>query len=354
MQDLRFGVIGAGMIAGHACTAINAHPHAYVHACWDPHAQRLAAQCDAHSIPVRHDSAEALLNDPDVDAVYVAVPNKFHAGYNLDALRAGKHLLAEKPFAMNLAEAQTIANEARARPEQVFMVGMNQRFNADSQKARDLVQRGVLGDVYHAKAYWTRREGIPRLGTWFGHKDLAGGGCLLDIGVHMLDLALYTLGRFDPVAVTGMTYSKFGPRGLGQGGWGSSTPEGLAFDVDDLATALIRFADGLTLQLDISWARHQAEPDRHDVQLFGTDAGVSLFPCRLYHRGNPLRDGYEVIDDVQAAVPMPHAERFHHFIQVIRGEETLCITLDETLAVQRILDAIYQSAATGREVRLDV
>src|SRR5262249_49032881 len=137
-------------------------------------------------------SAKELFADRSIDAVYIATPNKFHVPLAKEALQAGKHVILEKPFAMNAVEAAEAIATAKAAGK-VLTVGMNQRFTADSQKIKHLVEQGVLGEIYHAKASWMRRAGIPKLGTWFGNHEMSGGGCLYDIGVHMLDLCLYTL-----------------------------------------------------------------------------------------------------------------------------------------------------------------
>ncbi len=348
MSRLRFGLIGAGQIAHISAKSIQSHDAADIVAAHDPNAARLAELCEAFEIPAAYDTADALFQDDGVDAVYIAVPNKYHAPLAQAALEAGKHVILDKPFAMNLAEAEGVAAAAAAAGK-VFTLGMNMRFREDSQKVKSLVDAGVLGDIYHAKAFWFRRQGIPRIGTWFGNKELAGGGCLLDIGVHLLDLCLHTMGNFEPVSVSGATYTKFGHRGLGEGGWGKSDREGIPFDVDDFATALIKFANGATVSLDVSWACHAEEHNRNNVHLYGSEAGASLYPAKLF-RQDPLRTDYDVIDNLAGDTPMPHGDRFHNFINHILGDEPLCCTVDQALTIQRILDAIYESAQTGREV----
>jgi predicted dehydrogenase len=228
---------------------------------------------------------------------------------------------------------------------------MNQRFRAESQRVAELVRNGKLGQVYHAKAFWLRRSGIPKLGTWFSSKALAGGGALYDIGVHLLDLALFALDRFDPVSVSGQTYSVFGPRGIGEGTWGLSDRAHQQFDVDDNATALLRFADGATLVLDVSWAMHQKEPERMNVLLHGSEAGAGIYPGELYRFGSEP-GVYETSTLPDSPLPYPHCNRFHNFIGSILGTEEPCVTPAQALAVQRILDAIAESSRTGREVML--
>lgn len=351
MSTVRIGIIGAGAIAGSCINAVSKHDQAEIIAVHDLSAERMAALADEHSIDRRYATADELCADGDVDAVYIAVPNKFHAPLAVQALQAGKHVIIDKPFAMNLEEAQGVALAA-ADAGKIFTVGMNQRFRGESQTVRNLVADGVLGEVYHAKAYWNRRTGIPKLGTWFGNKELAGGGCLLDIGVHMLDLCLYCLGDFDVASVSGATYTKFGNRGLGEGGWGKSDKSDIPFTVDDFATALLKMKSGATISLDVTWACHQEEPNRNNVQLFGTEAGAICYPAKLFRYGDELRTGYDVVDDLKPKLSYAHCDRFHNFINAIRGEEELCAPVDQSLQVQKVLDAIYASCASGKEVVL--
>jgi predicted dehydrogenase len=214
-----------------------------------------------------------------------------------------------------------------------------------------VVQQGALGHVYRVQAFWCRRAGIPRLGTWFGKRELAGGGALYDIGVHLLDLALFTLGDFAPLTVSGQVHTTFGQRGLGEGGWGLSDRSHTEFDVDDGATALLRFASGATVSLDVSWAIHQKEDDRMNVVLHGSEAGAGLFPGELYRRG--AEPGvYETRTLAPTPLDYPHENRFHNFIAALLGTEKPAVPAREALAVQRILDAVYESSRSGREVML--
>ncbi|MDA3961873.1 MAG: Gfo/Idh/MocA family oxidoreductase [Planctomycetota bacterium] len=351
MTELRIAIIGAGQISQSCCKAADKHDSATVVAAFDPSPGRLKELCDEFKIPTACSSAEDMLALDNVDAVYVAVPNKFHAPYAKQALEAGKHVILDKPFALSYDEAKAVADAAEANGK-LFMLGMNQRYRTDSQKIRNLVSTGRLGEIYHAKAFWFRRSGIPKLGTWFGNKDLAGGGALLDIGVHLLDLCLHLSGNWNPVSVTGATYTKFGNRGLGEGSWGKSDKEDILFNVDDFASALIKFDNGATVTLDVSWACHAEEPNRNDVHLYGTEGGASTYPAKLFHYGAEGED-YQVVEDPEADIALEHADRFHNFFNAILGTEQPLTSVEEALTVQRILDAIYASCASGKEVRLD-
>ena len=350
--SIGFGFVGAGQIAAYSAAAVQQHPNGRVVAAHDLSAERLRELCARYGIPNACATAAELFADPEVNVVYIAVPNKYHAALAIQALEAGKHVMLDKPFAMNLAEAEAVAATA-ARVGCVVMLGMNNRFVRPAQVTKALIERGDLGKIYHAKAFWMRRGGIPTLGTWFGNKALAGAGCLYDIGVHMLDLALYLLDDFAPVTASAATYTKFGHLGLGAGNWGKSDRAGLTFDVDDFATGLIRFANGATLSLDVAWACHAEHRDRYDVQLYGTQAGVLAMEGKLF-RPDPATGEYLVVQGSNLPVRYPHGERFHNLINHLLGTEELCVPIGQALAVQKILDALFASAATGREVDLKV
>jgi len=347
---LKFGIIGAGAIAASGVEGAALSGAAETVAVADADPRRLAAFAREHSIGRTFAKAEDLIGDQGIDAVYVAVPNAFHAPYAIAALEAGKHVILEKPFAVSYAEARKVVEAAR-RSGKVFTVGMNQRFTENAQRIRALAERGYFGRIYRLRAYWRRRWGIPRLGTWFGSRALAGGGCFMDLGVHVLDLALWTAGDFDAESVSGSVYTTFGNRGLGQGDWGASMPEGLPFDVDDGALAFIRLRSGAAVQVEISWAAHQKEADRHDVELFGTEAGARVCRGEVYRFDGDL--GANVaIRGLGLPLRYAPANRFVNFFRAILGEEELCVTHAQALKVQRLIDAVYESAAARREVRL--
>jgi predicted dehydrogenase len=344
---VRFGIIGTGGVAAGGATDLAANPDAELIAVADPSRERVTAFADRFGVSTVLESAEQLVALDAVDAVYIAVPNYLHAAISTMALQAGKHVLQEKPLALSLADAAPLAAAARQSGKH-FMLGMNQRFAPPVQRARQLVEQGRIGRPYHCKAYWRRRTGIPGIGSWFTRKELSGGGGLLDIGVHMLDNALYLLDNFRPRSVSGATYTEFGNRGLGEGGWGMSARAGEQFDVDDFATAVIKLDGGATVLIEAAWAMHLDRTNDMNVELYGTEGAIDTYGERLYRQE---ADGYHVIQVPDAGeLTYPHASRMHHFVNVILGREEPCVTLDQVLSVQRVLDAIYRSAATGREV----
>lgn len=344
----RVAVIGAGAIGLDHLASFGLHPAAHVVAIAEVSPKRGREAAERFGVPEVETDYRAILARDDIDVVSIALPNYLHAPVALDALRAGKHVMLDKPMATCARDAARLVAEARRRGV-LLMVGQNFRFAAETQTARRLVEKGVLGEVYHAKTSWVRRAGIPRIGSWFTQRRFAGGGCTYDIGVHALDRCLFLLGEFEAVAVSGQTYAKFGPRGLGNGGWGRSEVDpGATFDVDDLSVALIKLRSGRTVLLEASWAAHVPEGDVNATQLFGTEAGLSLPPVRLLRQA---RGGYST-EAVDPLPPLVNTNRMVHFIDCVLGRAKPFVKPSESLAVQRILDAIYASAATGREVRI--
>lgn len=341
-------VLGAGAIGRYHIESFQQHPAARVIALVETSAARGREAADHYDIPNLFTDYRDVLKRAEVDVVSIALPNYLHAPVALAALQAGKHVMLDKPMAMDARAAARLVREATRR-RRLLMVGQNQRFTPAVQTLRQLVERGVLGEVYHAKAQWQRRSGIPRIGSWFTQKEFAGGGCTYDIGAHVLDQTLYLMGEFAAVAVSGQTFAKFGPRGLGDGAWGHSEIDpAKPFDVEDLSVALIRLRSGRTVLLETSWAAHQPQNDLNGTQLFGTEAGATTNPLQLFRPG---RSGY-CVETIRPLPPRVSPDRMVHFINVLLGREEPHVRPEESLAVQQILDAIYRSAATDREVRV--
>src|SRR5271157_2459965 len=309
-------VIGAGAIGHDHLASFKLHPAARVVAIAEVSRERGREAAERFSIPELVTDYRTLLRRADIDVISIALPNYLHARVALDALRAGKHVMLDKPMATSARDAEKLVAEAKKQGV-LLMVGQNFRFNQETQMARHIVEAGTLGDVYHAKTSWQRRAGIPRIGSWFTQKRFAGGGCTYDIGVHALDRCLYLMGEFDAAAVSGQTYAKFGPRGLGNGGWGKSEIDPKApFDVDDLSVALIKMKSGRTVLLEASWAAHGPLIDVNMTQLFGTEAGLSLPPVQLFRQ---TRTGYSA-EAVDLLPPAVNTNRMVHFIDCLLGK----------------------------------
>lgn len=347
-SPLNVAVIGAGAIGVEHIASFQSHPAARVVALAETSVDRGQEAAKKFGIPEVVADYKTLLARDDIRAVSIALPNYLHAPVALDALRAGKHVMIDKPMATNARDGARLAAEAKKR-KLLLLVGQNNRFAPEVQAAKEFIVRGVLGEIYHAKTAWVRRSGIPRIGSWFTQKKFAGGGCTYDIGVHALDRCLYLMGEFEAASVSGQTYSQLGPRGRGEGTWGKSEIDPKKpFDVDDLAIALIRLKSGRTVLLEASWASHQPVADFNGTQILGTEAGLLLPPLQLFR---PTENGYSV-ESVKPGPPVINPNRLVHFVDCILGKAKLFVTPAESVAVQKILDAIYLSAAQGREVRI--
>jgi predicted dehydrogenase len=343
-EKVRVGIIGVGIGAHHArgyskCEAVE------IAALCDLDTARAQKVADEYGVGKVYDDYQRMLTEEALDAVSVCTPNALHAPVAISALEAGCHVLCEKPLATSAADGKKILNAAR-KARGKFMIGMNNRFRGDTQLLKRFIEDGEFGDIYYARCGWVRRNGIPGMGGWFTRKEMSGGGPLIDIGVHALDVTLYLMGNPRPVSVFGSTYAKFGPRGKGLGGWGVPVKGG-TFDVEDLAAAQVRFADGATLALEASWAQHIGA-DRMYSEVYGDKAGASLDPLRIYTEkyGRPM--------DMAPAFPNVngHEAEVAHFIECIREDKQPLATAEQALDVMKILDAIYESSRTGASVSL--
>jgi len=346
---LRCAVIGTGGIGLEHLVSLQSCPRAASVALAERNNQRAREASERFRIARSYSDYRELLDQPDIDAVTIALPNYLHAQVAIEALEARKHVLLEKPMATNAKDALKIVETAK-KMKRVLMVAQNFRFNRHTQMARSIIERGDLGEVYHARGFWVRRSGIPRIGSWFTQKQYAGGGCTYDIGVHILDTCLHLMRDFDVVSVTGHMHTKFGNRGLGEMDWGRSEVDAKRpFDVEDFSTALLKTKSGKSLLLEVAWAAIVPNETReHGVDLLGTEAGISLFPARLLRNHG---DGFETIQLHVRQTPYTE-NRLHHFVNCILDGKRPLVTLDESVKVQQILDAIYLSATSGKEVRL--
>ena len=360
-SKIRVGVIGSGVgrahVRGYSCL-----PDVEVVALAALDRERAESVAREYEIPRLYADHRELLEQPDIDAVSVCVPNYLHAPVCHDAMMAGKDVLCEKPLARTADEAASIA-EAAERMNQILMVMFNYRYRPDSQTVKRFIDDGALGDLYYVKAGWMRGSGIPGLGSWFTRKAQSGGGPVIDLGVHMIDLALWFLGFPKIQAVTGTTYAELGPRG--RGNWKLPnrwlSPDGeTPFDVEDLAAAFVRLEGGRTLVIEASWASYSSYEDDFYVHVYGNDGGAEM-DVHKYTTEDTLRLFKDMAGEMHVLRPVASkaaglsgsAAVTAAFIKAIRERRAVTCTPSEALAGLRIIDALYLSAAEGREVRLE-
>ena len=315
------------------------------------------------------DDLDAIWNCDAIDAVIICLPNAFHKDLSIAAMQAGKDVLIEKPMGLNGSECQEMVDVAD-KTGQLLQLGVVARFTPIATTAKAFVDAGRLGKIYHAKANYYRRRGIPGLGGWFTTKAESGGGPLIDIGVHVIDLAMHLMGMPNPTRVSGQTFDCFGKQ-MGDYVYehmhaGPTKIDGV-FDVEDFAHALVRFDNGSTLEINAAWAGNFPDDSvKNLVGIFGDQGGVSFELGGDSVRLATTIDGRNV--DVSPQLPQVH-ERYEFDVQLAAFVESLetrkpnhacyCGTNGEPdghdcLKVQRIIDAIYASSDAGREIAIEV
>jgi predicted dehydrogenase len=344
MSDrVRVGIVGLGIGKAQG-RAIHADPRGEVTALCDLDAARM------EPFAAELGRGQRLFTDFDemcawdgIDAVFVGTPNQLHVPMALAAIRAGKHVLCTKPLADNEPAARELVRAAEASGL-VGMMSLSTRHDSSVQYLGRRSRTGLMGEIYFARARSVRRSGIP---DWGDHFIEAGGGAFRDMAVHALDAAWWLAGCPRPVTVLGVAGANFGPRGLGYTGFRPVAPEKAAkYAADDFGVGLIRFANGAAIQVESHWASHQ--PEEFQIELFGTEGGARLDPLTLFS----TVDGRPADTTVQVTRGDGFAQIAAHFIACILDGVACGAPLRHGLDVQRMLEAVLESAATGTEVRI--
>lgn len=295
------------------------------------------------------DPAE-LFRDPTIDIIDVCTPNNYHAPLTIAALDAGKHVLCEKPLAARPAEIRAMM-AARDRAGRMLMTAQHHRFSGISQAMKAEIDAGALGDVYHARSWMLRRAGVPAR-PGFVMKKHSGGGPCIDIGVHILDLALWLMGNPRPVAVSGVARAELAHQA---GAFGMrSKPIPAEFDVEDFAAAFVRFENGATLVLEVSWLlHHNIEGTDKQLWLYGTRGGCQWPNGEFLETDYATRQHYNRTLKITRDTLEPHALECVAFAQAIVDGAPSPVPAEQSLQVMAILDGVYRSQEAGGEVRLD-
>ena len=358
---LRAGVIGLGWAGQQHISAYAESPDVDLVALAGMEPDQLQVLGDAYGVALDHRYADwpALISGAELDVVSVATPTTLHHAVVIAALDAGLHVLSEKPIAENADRAQEMV-EAAQRNNRVLDVSFNHRQRGDVRALKQLIDDGMLGTVYYAKTGWLRRAGIPGLGSWFTRKATAGGGPLMDIGVHMLDMALWLLGEPAVTSATASTFARFGPFGRGGSVEATMRKTGVtagSFDVEDLATAFLRLGPDATLLLESSWAQWIPE-DVAYVTVYGSAGGAALEwggtqeePWRTMRVWTEING---VAATLQPLIPPDglHRACVRDFLAAVRGGDFGRHSGRDALTRARVVDACYDSAAQHREVAL--
>ena len=352
IKQLKVGIIGLGGIAHTHVPGWKASPYTELVAGSDVNPAVFPDWKAKHGVTKFYADPLELIQDPEIDIIDICSPNMFHAGQTIAALEAGKHVICEKPLAPTPAEiCQMIA--ARDRAGKLLMTAQHFRFHGVSQAMKEEIETGVLGDVYHARSWWLRRNGLPVAPT-FVYKKFSGGGPCIDIGVHVLDLTLWLMGHPRPVAVSGVARTALARRPGSFTSWGRlPVPQDL--DVEDFAAAFVRFENGATLILEVSWLlHHNMAGELSQVWLYGTEGGCEWPSAEFSGTAYATRQLYSrkllLIKDTLE----PHALECVEFARAVAEGLPSPVPAEHSLYVQAILDGIYRSQQEGREVAVSV
>jgi predicted dehydrogenase len=350
-KTLNVAVIGTGGICKTHMPGWAASKHARVVAGADISEKNLKAWGDEFDVTRLTTEPDELIADPRIDVVDICTPNRYHADLSIAALNAGKHVICEKPLAPTPGEIRRMI-EARDSSGKLLMTGQHMRFSAAAKALKAEIDTGSLGDVYHARAWMLRRAAVP-LSEGFILKKHSGGGPCIDIGVHVLDLTLWLMGHPKPVSVTGVARRELASQKGAFSIWGGAVPKEI--DVEDFAAAFVRFDNSATLILEVSWMLHH---DTHDgstdsqVWLYGTKGGMHHPSCKIIEANNETQQHYDRCLRRTGGGMKPHAAECVAFAQAITDGAPSPVPPEQSLSVQTILDALYRSQESGKEIIL--
>ncbi|BBH22837.1 oxidoreductase [Paenibacillus baekrokdamisoli] len=350
-KKLNIGVIGAGSISGSHLEGYAACEDAVIFAICDLNETRAKAAADKYGATKVYTDYRELLADPEIDAVSICTWNNSHAEISIAALHAGKNVMCEKPLCKTMEEAKRV-EAAVNESGKLLQVGFVRRYASNTAVLKRFIDAGELGEIYYAKASTIRRLGNP--GGWFSDSERSGGGPLIDIGVHVIDLCWYLMGRPKVKSVSGNTYRKLGNR---------SHIQNLSFyqaadynaelnDVEDMANALIRFENGASILVDVSFSLH-AKSDESMVKLYGDKGGAEIEPELLIvtEQLDTIVNINPQIDDRGFNFQDAFSNEVNHFVQSCLGHRETLSPVQDGVEITKILTAIYESAATGKEVQ---
>ena len=351
-KKIKVAIVGTGNISESHIHGYLNNPNVELYAFCDIRKERLEEMGKKYGVTRLYtDEAEMLKALPEIDAVSVCTWNSAHAPCTIAALRAGKHVLCEKPMATNAAEAREMLRAAKENGK-LLMIGFVRRFGNDCKIIKDFVDNGFFGDIYYTKATYIRRNGSP--GGWFGNKEFSAGGPLIDLGVHITDLTRYIMGDPKPISVYGATFYKLGDRRelKDKKGYVASSSRGDkdVFNVEDLATALIRYDNGAVVSIEASFSLN-TKKDEGKIEFFGTKAGAKLDPeLELYTDINGYMTNVDLCMPTALSFNGLFENEINHYVDCIINNTECLAPAEDGVTLMEILDAIYESARTGHEV----
>jgi len=359
LKKLKVGVVGCGGIAtGKHLPALSRNKNVEVVAFCDIIESKAIEACEkfgAEGAKVYVDYKE-LLKDSLIDTVHVCTPNKSHSFISIDAMEAGKHVLCEKPMAKTYKEAMEMV-EASERTGKLLTIGYQNRQTPDARYLHDVCESGELGDIYFSKAHAIRRRGVPTWGV-FLNEDEQGGGPLIDIGTHALDMTLWMMDNYEPLYVVGNTYKELADTENAANAFGSWNVD--EYNVETSAFGFITMKNGATIVLESSWALNITDTAEAKSTLCGTKGGATMKGeliingeqnSRLYEKKIDLKEGGVAFFEGEGAGASEDIE-LQIFVNAILNGTELCVKPRQAAVVTQILEAIYESSKTKKPVYL--
>jgi predicted dehydrogenase len=365
LEKLKIGIIGCGAIADqkHMQALKKLSDRVEVVSFCDKSKERAKQLADKYKImnPQIYTEYQELVAKSGVDVVHICTPNLFHAPIAVAALSAGIHVMCEKPMAINSKEAKKML-EAANRSGKKLTIAYQNRFRKDSLLLKEACNNGDLGEIYAAKAHAVRRRGVPTWGV-FMNKELQGGGPLIDIGTHALDLTLWCMNNYDVASVTGVTYNKLKEENQANlfGPWDPDT-----FKVEDSAFAFIRMKNGASIFLEASWALNSLNEREAMTTLSGTKGGAEMCRNSLTNMDELIFNGEmygnliekklknaQGIAYISAQEETEADRELGQWIQAILNDKDPVVIPEQAYTVTRILEAIYESADTGKTIEFE-
>jgi len=350
---IKIGIIGTGSISNlHMAGYKLLQDQAEVAAVCDIDGPKVKAFAEKYGVANYYTDFNEMLAKEKLDAVSVTTWNSAHKSATVASLNAGLDVLCEKPMAMNAAEAEEM-EAAAEKNGKILMIGFVRRYGNDTAVVRDFIDGGLMGDIYYAKATYLRRSGCP--GGWFGDKSYSGGGPLIDLGVHVMDLTRYLAGSPLPVSAYGATFSNLGPLrvpGVDFMGWGISNDPRFTHDVEDLAVALIRFDNGFTLSVEASFNLN-IKHDIGTIEIYGTKSGIKIDPgVELFSDMHGHYVNIQPADNSALSFDGLFENEIAHFVECVKSRKQPLSAARDGVVLMKMIDAVYESARTGGEVKI--
>lgn len=354
MKRIKVGIIGAGSISEMHFESYKNNEEAEIYAVCDLNQDRAISKGEKYGASKYVTDYHDLLSDPEIDAVSICTWNNTHAEIAIAALQADKHVLVEKPLCKTMKEAYQIEKAVKKSNGKILQVGFVRRFGTNTQVLKKFIDSGDLGEIYYAKASCIRVLGNP--GGWFADKNRSGGGPLIDLGVHVIDLCWYLMGKPKVKSISGNTYEKLGNRSniANKSFYQAADYDPEKNTVEDMANALIRFENGASLMVDVSFTLH-AKEESIRVSLFGDRGGAEIEPelQMITEKNDTILNTTPQIDSLSFDFNKGFQNEIDHFVSCVKGEQKNISPVEDGVEVMKMLTAVYASGEKGAEICFD-